>query len=64
MILARFGRPSCGHVGDIFGKNGEALSTTVGFDVVLLIFFEFWYVWGRCWNHFGPSRTDFGQMFD
>ena len=34
MILARFGGPSCGHVGDIFGKNGASLWGAPRFVVV------------------------------
>ena len=40
-ILARFGVPSCGHVGDIFGKNGPGLWDAARFDVVVLYLIEF-----------------------
>ena len=49
-ILARFGVPSCGHVGDIFGKKGGALWDALAFVVELLLSFEFWCVWAE----FGP----------
>ena len=39
MILAPFGGPSCGHVGDIFGKNGATRWGPRGFHVVLLFLF-------------------------
>ena len=62
MILAPFGGPSCGHVGDIFGKNGATLWGPPGFYVVLLYVIEFWRFWNRFGTDFGPSGTDFGQM--
>ena len=61
-ILVRFGGPSCGHDGDIFGNIGEAMWGAPGFDVALLYFVEFWRVWGRFWTDFGPSGADFGSI--
>ena len=61
-IWARFGGPSCGHVGDIFGKNGATLWGPPGFYVVVLYLIEFWRFRGRFWTDFGPSGTDFGPI--
>ena len=63
-ILARFGSPSCGHVGDIFGKNGAREWGPPRFDVIMLYVDEFWRFRGRFWSDFGPSRTDFGPILD
>ena len=40
-ILAGFGRASCGHVGDIFGKNGPGLWGAPRFDVAWRFLIEF-----------------------
>ena len=61
-FLVRFGRPSCGHVGDIFGKNGPGLWGPPRFDVIMLYLIEFWRFRGRFWTDFGPSGTDFGPI--
>ena len=50
MILAGFVGPSCGHVGDIFGKTGGTLWYPEGFDVFLFFFLL----------NFGASGADFG----
>ena len=62
MILASLGRPSCGHVGDIFGKNGPGLWEPPRFDVIMLYVDEFWRFRDRFWTDFGPSGTDFGSI--
>ena len=70
MILARFGGPSCGHVGNIFGKKAWRLWDALAIVVELLLSFEFWCVWAEFgpywapfWFHLGLILAPFGHHF-
>ena len=62
MILARFGGPSCGHVGDIFGKKGGAVKCSCVCCWVVA-FFRILVCLGRVWILFSAYFRGMGFDF-
>ena len=64
LIFGRFGGPSWGHVGDIFGQKGATGIKACGF--VVAIAFPAGSGWSGAgfWTDFGAPGTDFGPILD
>ena len=63
MILARFGVPSCGHVGDIFGKKGGDLVKCSCVRCCVVVFFPILVCLGRVWTLFSSDFQGLGLHF-
>jgi len=63
MILARFGVPSCGHVGAIFEKKGGGLVKCSCVRCCVVIFFLILVCLGRVWTLFSSDFRGLGLHF-
>ena len=62
-ILARFWKPTWGHVGHIFAQNGGILWDPSVFFVGSMLFFDFWALLAPSWLYFWGVGARFFRFF-